>query len=469
MSNINDPTTTANKMAVDASGGGTVKILDSSGNPVSATSDAAPTTVGGIVGMGINDRTMLPFRTDRLGNMASSYFNLLLADSFETNSGNSDRYTTQAGMTVSQQTTSGLLFNNGLSVLSNSGYLLQSTKKFQKTLRTPLGYRVRARLTYTNTIMEMGLSENIVGNTTTHTCGAYFQATTSGIVQPVVTYNSVDVTGTAITIDPTNFYIFDILIDDAAVTFTVQDTSTGLIINKQTIKTPLTTPRMFSAIALTAMVRLWNVPPGPLAACQLTMTDLCVYELDANKNRAWNYFSAANSKGTIQHPVTGSQLQTWTNSLDLGAAALSNTAAGYGTYGGKYLFNAPAGNVTDYALFAINVPALFNLFITGITIDARVLGAASATTPTLLLWGIGTGSTAVSLATATLNRFAIGTHSIPVGTAIGTAMPPLVKNFTTPIHAVPARFFHIILRVPVGTATASQTIGGIVSVEGYWE
>lgn len=49
------------------------------------------------------------------------------------------------------------------------------------------------------------------------------------------------------------------------------------------------------------------------------------------------------------------------------------------------------------------------------------------------------------------------------------ACPQIVRTFSTPIHAPAGRWFHVILRMPVGTATASQVIAGNVSVEGYFE
>ncbi len=470
MATINDPTTGGNAMAVDAFGAGTVKIADNAGNPVSVVSDAAPTTVAGVVMMGMNDRSLLPVRVDRLGNLASALHNQLLSDSFEGTTINPDRYTiTNTTMLATQATNSGVLFNSGAITTITTGYMMQSAKRFAKVQRSPLAFRARARLNFvTNSIMELGFADAATFNGT-NTVGAYFQVTSAGVLQPVMTFNSVDTTGTSITFSASNYYVFDIVCDDDWATFTVQDTSTGLIINKQIMKVPLTAARMFSATSLTTQVRLYNTGSAPALAPSLILTDLYVYDLDIAKNRAWPHALAAQGKGMMALPSTGAQLCQWTNSTEPSSATLSNTAAGYSTYGGKFQFAALGGVTTDYALFAVQIPTTANFVVTGITIDTWNTGAASATTSTLLEWAIGAGGLGVSLATATINRMGIGAQSMPTGTAIGGALAQIVKNFTTPIHVAGGRFLHIILRMPVGTATGSQVIAGHVNVEGFWE
>ena len=137
--------------------------------------------------------------------------------------------------------------------------------------------------------------------------------------------------------------------------------------------------------------------------------------------------------------------------------------------GGKFQFAAVAGAATDFALFGFQVPVGTNLVVTDIDIESWNTGAASATTPTLLIWAVGTGSTAVSLATATVNRLGIGVQSFPVGAAIGAKVERIGKSFATPLVINSGRFFHVILRMPVGTATATQTIAGMVGINGYFE
>lgn len=87
----------------------------------------------------------------------------------------------------------------------------------------------------------------------------------------------------------------------------------------------------------------------------------------------------------------------------------------------------------------------------------------------------GVGATAVSLATAEAvtakapRRVHLGVQSFVVGDPVGRLAASINVAFDTPLVLHPAEFFHIILRMPIGTATASQVIRGAVRVEGYWE
>lgn len=221
--------------------------------------------------------------------------------------------------------------------------------------------------------------------------------------------------------------------------------------------------------------------------------DLCAWgvsQADQAINKPAPHISAAADSGLLnplgQTSNPGQQAANWANNAAPSAATLSNTAAGYTTLGGLFLFNAPAGAVTDYILFGYQVNGAaastsqnnkkFN--ITGIRIDSVNIGAAVATTATVMYWGLGVGSTAVSLLTADAagtsptrasRRIALGCQSLVVGDPIGKGTEVIDINFDTPIVADPGTFINVILRVPVGTATASQQITGTVMVNGYYD
>jgi hypothetical protein len=331
--------------------------------------------------------------------------------------------------------------------------------------------KFRARINrVNNSVMEFGFGDAGTFNGA-NTAGAYWQVTASGVIQPVVTYNSVDQTGTNISgvIDVAKYYTFDVIVDDDQATFFCQDTATNAMVSVQTLSLSTSAQRLFSATQLPVFARLYNTGVAPASAPSLFITDVYAAGLDANHNRPWAYSLASMDRNSSQNPFTGAQLAAWANSAEPTSATLSNTAAGYTTLGGKFQFAAVAGAATDYALFGFQVPAPGNLTITGVDIETWNIGAAVATTPTLLTWAIGTGSTAVSLATATVNRIGLGAQSLPVGAAIGSQAPRISKSFQTPLHVASGRFLHIILRMPVGTATASQVIAGMVNIEGYFD
>jgi hypothetical protein len=176
--------------------------------------------------------------------------------------------------------------------------------------------------------------------------------------------------------------------------------------------------------------------------------------------------------GTI---TTGSTPQSPT------ASAGSNTTANITGLGGWGAINAAAGAATDFiaSSFQNPVPTINltgrNLMITGVTISTINGGAAVATTPTTLLWTLAFGHTAVSLQTAEAaathapRRYQLGFQSAPIGAAIGQPYDKeIVCKLDTPICIYPGEFIATVMKIVVGTATASQTIIFNVRFDGYY-
>lgn len=448
-------------------------LYDASGNPIIAQSGDMPAIISGVAALGSNDGALRPLRVDRMGTLATSYHTPIVADSFEGATVNNIRWLiTSATMAASQTTVGGLLFNSASIVTANTGYMIQSGRKITKGQRQPLAARFRARLNMqNNSVMEFGFGD-AANSTAANSTGAYWQVTASGVVQPVVTFNSTDTTGADIrsSLSTANYYTFDVLVDDDSVTFTCQNTSTGVIISSQTITLPVTGARLWSQIAMPTMCRLYNTATPPATAAQIILTDVYVLINDVNRNQPWAHAVSGMDRGMLARADTAAQLATWANSAEPASLTLSNTAAGMTTLGGKFQFAAVVGAATDYAIVGFQVPATQNLFVTGVDIDVWNLGAAVATTPTLLTWAIAAGSTAVSLATATVMRLGLGANALPIGTVIGgLADRRIQKQFQTPVFCAPGRFLHIILRMPVATNTASQVVAGMINIEGYFE
>jgi len=151
-------------------------------------------------------------------------------------------------------------------------------------------------------------------------------------------------------------------------------------------------------------------------------------------------------------------------------AQATNVAAAGDMIGCYYLNPVPSINITGR-----------NLYITGVSIACANTGAAVATTPTLLVWGLAWGHTAVSLATAETGTFVTATtHSprriplgmctAPVGTAVGAMYDREInRTFDAPIVVRPGEYIATTVRFRVGTATASQEVFYTVMFNGYWE
>ena len=423
---------------------------------------------------GSNDDNYRPLRVDRLGNMVPGTVNLLFHEPFEGTTVSSPNRVTVATTTFTQAQTAagGLNFNSGNSAAAAAAALLTTNRQFAKLQRAPLHFKIRARAGHvTNAVIEFGFG-NPANQTSAPTIGAFWQITAGGVVQPVLTFNGVDVTGTAVTMPPSwqnNYYTWDVILDDDEVFYTIQDTTTGQNIAERRIQLAATQVRLWNASRLQAFARLHNVT-APASAPVLILASLDVVLLDMAQNKPWSHIAALSGFGSEVKPTTFAQAANYANSAAPASATLSNTAAGYTTLGGQFQFAAPVGAETDFALFGFTVPAPYSFVCTGIEIDTYNSGAAVAGTAHVLQWFASPDQTAISLATATNRRTTLGIQSFAVGAAIGAVAATIERDLNNaPLVTNPGRIMVVGLKIPVGTATASQIIRGTVAIRGYFE
>jgi len=374
-----------------------------------------------------------------------------------------------------------IVLNAGNSVASGAVARVQTYRTFPLNASASTLFQGRGRWAIAlqnNNAGEIGLG--IATTTTTPTDGVYFKLTSGGALVGCININgteqTVNLTGFTVVPNQVNFY--RITIDQEMVEFYIDNVLYG------TIAVPTTAASCSFARSLPVLVRLYNT--GVTTAAQrLEISDIAVIGRDLNQMRLWATAQAGMEMGSYQNPRGAAAAQTanYANSLAPVNATLSNTAAGYTTLGGQYGFAAVAGAITDYALFAYQVPVAAaaggnkNLVIRGIRIEALNTGAVVATSATVLQWFLGVGSTAVSLATADSatagtrapRRVPLGLQSFPIGAAIGAIAAPIDINLDAPIYVAAGTFVHIGLKMPIGTATAAQVIQGTVTINGYWE
>jgi hypothetical protein len=204
---------------------------------------------------------------------------------------------------------------------------------------------------------------------------------------------------------------------------------------------------------------------------------------DMDTQRMWSSTMAGQGLSAVQGASghAAGMLANNVNSTVPATATLSNTAAGYTTLGGRFLFASIVGAETDYALFAYLNPVPTtgitgrNLVIRGVWIETYNAVATVATSPTVLEWSLGVGGTAVSLATADgaatrmSKRLALGSQSFIVGALAGANSERVDINLDAPVVVEPGTYVHVILRIPYGAATATELFRGFVGFNAYWE
>ena len=473
MATLNDPITNTGAN-IDGNGSLHTGLYDSSGNPIFKLLNGAYATTDRIMPMGgLSDNVWRGLRTDKLGGLASASFTPLIDYTIEATNVPSNFATTTTTMTVTTALASGTLLNASAIGTSSTYACVASFKAVPKDQRTPLHLRVRAQIILggTNGSAEIGFSNTSTPAGSALPYGFYFlyNGTT---LKPAYAFNSSNTLGTdfSASISSSKYYIWDIFIDDNYARYIVSDPNTQSIITDQTIQINTTDPRMGESTHWFTYFRTYvGASANVGTATQMYVADAMVGFLDYIPSKPYPHIQAGNMLNSLISPIASlSQNANYTNSTVPTSATLSNTAAGYTTLGGQFQFATVAGAETDYCLFGWQCPAPYSFYCTGIEIDSINTGAAVATTATTLIWGIAGNSTAVTLASNTY-RMGLGAQSWIVGAAIGQQAQQIMNKFNTPIVTDAGRYMQIFFKTPIGTATASQIIRGVVMVEGYFE
>lgn len=410
-----------------------------------------------------------------LGRLATGVQTLELFDPIDGAAVNSSIWNQPAPTTFSvvQSATTGFMVLNATALTTaNAQCQINSIKRIQLINTFVPTARILFKtpnVPQANATIELGFGT--ATGTAAPTDGAFFRWNSAGEFRCVTVFNSVEQQSAVLTNPAVNIvHAAHIVFRGTKVEFWLNDVLTTEVSNAGGNPNPTSSSR------IPLYARVYNGPTAPVTAPELHLAAVSLWRNDLNTNKLWPTQMHSIGRASYQSSVTPfAQTANHANSTSPTSATLSNTAAGYTTLGGRFQFAAPAGAATDFALFGFQVPADFQFVVTDIRIDCVNTGAAVATTATVLIWGLGINSSAVSLATldaATTTaprRIPLGVQSFLAGAAIGAAVETL--QISSPCLAVVdgGRFFHIILQVPVGTATVSQVILGNVYINGYFE
>jgi hypothetical protein len=436
------------------------------------------TRESGVMMMGQNDKTAVTLRVDDSGGLASAKWVPLIWENWESATLNLQRWDTAATTFVSAVSVSGVNLNSTNLLTSSAVNNVRTTKRVPYSARAPVVMKWRGKFggqPFCN--VSVGLADVISGVANPANAVAMEFTTTNVPILNIYQNSSIvgQVTPTYISgqsYDQTKYYAYTIILENDQISLLIEDTSLGLMIAKAIYNVGTGIQKLHFTTHLQGYARIYNAVSAPSLFGICILGAMTIGILDTDVSRGVETVMAGNHQHSNNSPTASTQNANWTNSTEATSATLSNSAAGYALLGGKFQFASIAGAVTDYALFVFTVPTGFTLIVNAIAIDTWNFGAAGATTPTLMQWSAGANSTALTLATAVASGYRVhhlGSQSLPVGIAIGANVSPIIRVFTTPLITEAGRFFAIILRIPVGTATASQVIAGNVHVDGYLE
>lgn len=385
----------------------------------------------------------------------------------------------QSNLTMTATVGAGALTLNASAITTINTYANFTTaQKFRNFMDGRISVQARVRpinLPQTNAEAIVGLGNALTNAAPTD--GAFFRWTASGAFECVVTRGGVETTVAMTAPTPGVYSILSVRVNSTAALCRIERPDLGTSV-ETLLPLDNGAPSAFNE-SPGGLLRVQTGATPPALAPQLIVG---VYEVVArvvDQVRPNDVTNGVQGQSILFTPTTGVQAANYANSAAPVSATLSNTAAGYATLGGKFQFTAVAGGVTDYALFGYQVPVSYRFVVTGIDISTCNTVVAVATTAHYFEWGLGAQSTGVSLATADATgatpttaprRVTLGSQSLAVGAAPGQCATDLIRDFSrSPIVVDSGRFLHIILQMPVATATGTQVIRGTVTVRGYFE
>ena len=365
---------------------------------------------------------------------------------------------------------------------ANNGAMIKSCRTF------PIFGTASTYMTFTSNYTQIpggfntmeigfGIPASVVGGLTDGVC---FRWTAGGILQGVFNYNGSETFTSNFSLPESNTnHTYIIALTQRECQFWIDD------ILQETLWVPPTLGQATSQASLPVFARSYNLatPSTYIQVIKISNMTVTLGGLGHTKTWADVMAGAGNNCAQSYAGLTSSYTSNLANSVGINTASLSNTVPSYYHLGGDFIIPSTVGSPTDYALFAFKNPGSSvaitakTLIVTGLVINTYNNVAAVTTSPTVLNWQLGFGSTQLSLLTTDTSvttdkgprKIPLGTQSFIVGSAIGLTAPDIIRDFRTPIVVNQGEHLHIIVRITNGAATANETFCGSVFINGYWE
>jgi len=417
----------------------------------------------------------------------------LFSDTFNASAQNTSLWSyTFNTLTAAQPGIGTVNFSAVQGTTSAHGAFMRTFQYFPLVGTAPLSVEIHAgqftAALVANEVWLMGLGLPTAA-TTPPTDGVWLQLTSAGLIGVLVYNNTTTQTGTLLQLasyTAGTLYKHAIVAGEREVEFWRDDVLLG------TIEVPASNGQPFLQGALPGFMMKYNT--GAVSNTNtMRVSDFNVSLLDLQTVKPWAEQQALQGLMAYQGQNGGTMgttalLPNATGATTVTGGALSQTVALATGLGGQAGIQAAAAGV-DGCVTAFQVPAgginqtARNLIITGVRIDAVNLGAATATTASILQWSLAygaTGGTIPSLAQAESASFATGTtkawRRIPlgiqgwiVGAAIGQPAEAILVPFPSPVVVQPGQWVAAVAKFLVGTATASEVFWCVVSFSAHYE
>jgi hypothetical protein len=383
-----------------------------------------------------------------------------------------------------------IALNAGAAATVSGNFVSWSTNKvFRIRGASTLYVEIEANFSGTpiaNQIVEIGLYLPTAGIAPTD--GVWIQVDSTGIKGIISSGGTTTATGVIATIAANVNYHFTLSISDQDVEFWRDD----ILLADIEVPTGQASPCLTDSLPVTLMQR----NSGTVSASGQAITkvgNICVSAGDLAYNKAFTHQMAGIGHSGYQAQAgatmgTTAAFPNATAATTLTGTALSQTVANVTGLGGQANITAAVAGI-DGIITAYQVPVGSitqpprNLTITGIKISSINVGAAVATTASVLAWSLAfgaTGATIPSLAQAeavaltavtakSWRRVPLGFQAWAVAAAIGAQATDIVLMFDSPIVVMPGEWVAAVAKFVVGTATASQVIHCHVTPISYFD
>jgi len=473
------PTTLASVTATGAKNSLAALLYDASGNVLVAQDKAtAPSTQGYVPFSGLDGGKVLrAARVGEYGTQRTTSECLLWQDAFEGSTINA--FWTQSLSTMTAAQATGVLtLNSASATTANTNAIITSQRQFPKYPRQPLYTRFRANISANvagnHTLAEMGFGAPS-GVTAIISNGAFFRWRADGSLAAVISYNGTELVTQVLAqgvVSTSNYYCYDIIVDDDFSRFIVSDANGIPVVDTQIANTT-TFPFSWAVSHLPTFARVYTDASGGGTAIQLKLSAHVVQILDALMTLPWSNQSGFSLRYGNVNPTAYTQLAQLASGAAPAAFTPSNTAGGNAFFGGEALCNATATSENLLSVFAPTIPSPYTFMLDGVYIGVPLnTVAAVATTATVLEFAVIANCASGNINTGGGQRMVIPNsfYTAAVGLAANSLFSgtPAAYYPPTPIPCLPGTVLHIAYKVILGTATATEVYRLNCAVSGYF-